>query len=276
MLSELDFPCIGFVAEQATRAGYELRFITAAQDVADIKVWQESITDDVQLVLATHVLSNTGQQLSISDIALAARKKNAYSVIDVAQSAGLIPIDFGEWHADFVIGSCVKWLCGGPGAGFLWAASAISKDVEPIDVGWFSHADPFESDIHHFRYANDASRFMGGTPSILPFVVASVGLEVLIKIGLEDIAAHNQKLINELISLLPEDCVQSPIDTELRGGTIIIDIKRDDKNRDELSRKFANANIACDRRANGFRFSPHIYNTSGDIVTLAHCISGAH
>jgi kynureninase len=275
VLSELDFPSIGFVAKQATRAGYELRFIKKPQDVTDPKVWEAAIGNDVQVVLATHVLSNTGQRLPIADIAQTARKNNAYSVIDVAQSAGVIPIDFNEWHADFVIGSCVKWLCGGPGAGFLWAASAIIKDVEPIDVGWFSHADPFEFDIHEFRYANDASRFMGGTPSVLPFVVANVGLKILSEIGVANIADYNQRLIDELITLLPEKLIQSPTDANTRGGTIIVDLKSASDN-DKFSSEFARAKIACDRRSNGFRFSPHIYNTSNDIVTLADFLTRAH
>jgi len=36
------------------------------------------------------------------------------SLVDVAQSAGVIPIDLRQWAADFVVDSCVKWLCGGP------------------------------------------------------------------------------------------------------------------------------------------------------------------
>ena len=49
------------------------------------------------------------------------RERGALSIVDIAQSAGVIPIDLDAWAADFVIGSSVKWLCGGPGAGYLWA-----------------------------------------------------------------------------------------------------------------------------------------------------------
>lgn len=271
LLSELDFPSIGFVAQQATRAGYELRFISKDDDVADPTVWENAIDSDVQLVLATHVLSNTGQQLPITSIALAARAQLAYSVIDIAQSAGVIPIDFRKWRSDFVIGSCVKWLCGGPGAGFLWAAKAITKDVEPIDVGWFSHADPFEFDIHSFQYAQDANRFLGGTPSILPLIVAAVGLELIHDIGVETIANHNQQLIDELVNSVPEKHIQSPLEPALRSGTVIIS----SENSEGLVTALSEAKVSYDQRANGFRFSPHIYNSSHDIKTLAGCIQHA-
>lgn len=272
LLSELDFPSIGFVAEQATRSGYELRFIKKGDDVANVDVWKSALDDDVQLVLATHVLSNTGQQLPVEKIAESAREHRAYSVIDIAQSAGIVPLDFQQLKSDFVIGSCVKWLCGGPGAGFLWAASAITKDIEPIDVGWFSHADPFEFDIHHFRYAEDASRFMGGTPSILPFVVASVGLQLILEIGIDALATHNRRLIDELLTLIPEHVVSSPLEATKRSGTIIL--KPMDNKR--FATALTQASISYDERTNGFRFSPHIYNTSHDIQALAQCVRRAH
>ena len=269
LLSELDFPSIGFVAEQATRCGYELRFIKSTEEVTDPAVWANALDDNVQVVLATHVLSNTGQQLPITEITKFAKQHQTYSVIDVAQSAGIIPLDFHHLKADFVIGSCVKWLCGGPGAGFLWAASAIMQDVEPIDVGWFSHADPFEFDIHHFRYAEDASRFMGGTPSVLPFVVASVGLKLASELGIDSLCKHNQHLIDHLLSLVPRDAVSSPLERGERSGTVIIS----PKNNDLFVEKLHDGNVSYDQRTNGFRFSPHIYNDIDDMEALARCVA---
>ena len=49
---------------------------------------------------------------------------------------------------DFIVGSCVKWLSGGPGAGFLWVGEDVIDRCQPQNVGWFSHEDPFEFDIH--------------------------------------------------------------------------------------------------------------------------------
>lgn len=269
VLSERDFPTIGFVAARARRAGYELRYIPTDADVSDAAVWRAAIRGDTQIVCVTHVLSNTGERLPVRDIAAIARERDAVSIIDVAQSAGSVAIDLAEWRADFVIGSCVKWLCGGAGAGFLWGSPAALSNCEPIDVGWFSHADPFEMDIRAFRYAADARRFWGGTPSIAPFVVANAGLETLHEIGLDVIIAENSRRVDLLLDNIPHACVRSPIAPALRGGTVIVATADNEK----LAIALRGADVHYDQRADGIRLSPHIYNDEADILAAADCIN---
>ena len=232
-------------------------------------MWRAAIGNDVQIVCVTHVLSNTGQRLPVRDIATLTRERGAVSIIDVAQSAGVVPIDFSEWRTDFVIGSCVKWLCGGSGAGFLWGSPAALSYCEPIDVGWFSHADPFEMDIRAFRYAADARRYWGGTPSIVPFVVANAGLETLLGIGIETITESNSQLVDLLIDNIPRACVRSPMHPTQRGGTVVVSTQDNEK----LAVALGAAQVHYDQRADGVRLSPHIYNDEADVLTAADCIS---
>lgn len=271
VLSERDFPTIGFVASQARRAGYRLRYISGEADLGDAAVWRAAIGVDTRIVCVTHVLSNTGERLPVETIAALAREHDAVSIIDVAQSAGCVPIDLDAWRADFVIGSCVKWLCGGAGAGFLWGSPAALAACEPVDVGWFSHADPFEMDIRAFRYAADARRFWGGTPSIAPFVVANAGLETLHGIGFDVVAATNSRLVDLLLDNIPPACVRSPTAPGLRGGTVVVASSDDAK----LATALRAARVHFDQRADGIRLSPHVYNDEADILVAAACINGA-
>ena len=268
VVSEQDFPTIAYVAEHAARASYRVRYVEKSRDVMDPGVWQEAIRDDVQLVCITHVLSNTGQRLPVEHIIACTRATGALSVVDVAQSIGVVPIDLSAWGADFVIGSCVKWLCGGPGAGFLWGSAAALSFSQPVDVGWFSHEDPFEFDIHEFRYAPGARRFWGGTPSVVPFVVANAGIDTMLDIGIDAIAAHNRTLVDTLIGNVPESMLLSPRDPERRGGTAVI------RSADDAGLEAAlTANgVHCDRRADGVRLSPHVYNGEDDVLAAADAL----
>lgn len=63
-----------------------------------------------------------------------------------------------------------------------------------MDLGWFSHEAPFEFDIHDFRYAKGAKRFWGGTPSVLPYMLAVASLQQLRAFGDSQIYQHNQRL----------------------------------------------------------------------------------
>jgi kynureninase len=272
LLSEDDFPSMGFVLQQARRPGQQLRFIPSTEDVTDPAVWERYLDERVELVLVSHVHSNTGRQLPVAEILALARALGVMSVVDIAQSAGVLPIDLAAWGADFVLGSCVKWLCGGPGAGFLWARPERVAACEPRDVGWYSHARPFEFDIHHFEYHPQAQRFWGGTPSVLPYAVASVSLETINAVGVEAIRAHNLSLGDRLIAAAGPGALRSPLEPARRSGTVVVDAG---EQMDVLCAALDGAGVYYDRRSRGLRLSPHIYNTPEEVdrvATLIHSI----
>ena len=250
------FPSMGFVLKGLASAGYELELIPAQLPANDANVWAERLTDDIDAVLITHVHSNTGVMSPVAEIAKIARARNIKVMVDVAQSAGIIPVHLPDWDADAVFGSCVKWLCGGPGAGWMWVNANGLSDLKPIDVGWFSHENPFEFDIHNFRYAASAKRFWGGTPSVAPYAAAFGGIETILDIGVENIRAHNLKLMQ---TVLPEK------DFSQNGGTICYD-GGDNADRIETGLKAMNAKF--DRRGNTLRLSMGINITDVNAIAV--------
>ncbi|MEQ8262022.1 aminotransferase class V-fold PLP-dependent enzyme [Pseudohaliea sp.] len=272
LLSERAFPSLGFVAERARSLGLAPRFLPAAVDERDPAAWRAALGDDTALVLVTQVQSNTGVQVPVQAVCAAAREAGALSVVDAAQAVGILPVDVRAIGADFLLGSCVKWLCGGPGAGFLWVAPALVERCEPDAVGWFSHADPFAFDIHDFRYHPGALRFWGGTPSIAPYAIAAHSIERLQEIGLTRIRGHNLALGDRLRAGVPAEGRVSPADPDARSGTVILDFGSAN---DSVADAFAAADVQVDRRALGFRLSPHIYNDEPDIDRALEALRAA-
>ena len=252
VMSAQAFPSLGFVAQQAERLGF--RFELLEGDPADIAMWDAALQPDVAVALVMHVHSNTSVVSPVSGIAELARARGIFSIIDVAQSAGILPIDVEAWQVDALIGSCLKWLCGGPGAGFLWCP----RDLKPLNVGWFSHENPYEFDIRDFRYAPDARRFWGGTPSIAPYVLAATGIQTITDIGVETILAHNRALIAHI----------DPTDRSGKGGTLCHKPADMEKTMAALTA----ADCRFDRRADTLRLSFHIYNTETDADIVAGCL----
>ena len=222
LVSEEDFPSVAYALQQSSELGYQIRYIPRNLDLNNMKVWDEYLADDVALVLVTQVQSNNGVQLPVAEITAMANERSVLSLVDVAQSIGIIPIDIQTWRADFIVGSSVKWLSGGPGAGFLWLSADVMDRCQPQNVGWFSHADPFEFDIHNFRYAKDALKFWGGTPSVHPFIVATASLNFVIELGVETIREHNLAMADRIINTLEEGELVSPVDPNHRSGTLIL------------------------------------------------------
>lgn len=266
LLSEQDFPTIGFVLKQAERAGYTLKFV--AGDITDPEVWADAMEDSVGIVHITHALSNTAHILPVADICAVAKAKDIITIVDIAQSVGIVPIHIPDWQVDFVIGTSVKFMCGGPGACFMYAAPEIIAQCQPLDVGWFSHENPFEMDIHNFRYAGDALRFWGGTPSPAPYIIASAAHKTLDKDGIINAHKHVQSILDGLTASLPANILVSPQNRENRGGTLVIA----SKDRETLSSDLTKQGILFDERTEGFRFSFHQYTPQEDVKILANTI----
>ena len=269
LMSEEDFPSVAFALQKSQSLGYQIRYIPAGLDLNNIQVWDDYLKDDVALVLVTQVQSNNGIQLPIAPITTLAKQRSIISLVDIAQSIGILPIDINKWSADFIAGSCVKWLSGGPGSGFLWVNPDIIKYCKPCDVGWFSHENPFEFKIHNFRYAKDALRFWGGTPSIHPYLVAFRSLEFVSNVGINTIRQHNITMSDRIIEALDKKDLISPSNSNYRSGTIIIHFG-DSQNR--MTKILRNNNIHFDSRAKGIRLSPHLYNSEAQMDSLISLI----
>lgn len=267
LAAEDSFPSLGFVLRRAESLGYALRFIPRAESPGQAHCWIDAIKPDVCGVLATHAFSNTGIVAPVAEIARHCRDAGVLSVIDVAQSAGILPLSVDELGADVVLGSCVKWLCGGPGAGFMWIRPALARRLSPTDVGWFSHADPFEMDIHTFRFADGARRFWGGTPPIASYVMAAASLRVIANFGVSLIRAHNQSLQAAFHGALPERW-RARVPLAGISGTLCIPCG---DSRAAVRGKLLEQRAYFDFRGDTARLSFHLCNT----IDEAHAVARA-
>ncbi len=272
LMSEVDFPSMGFAIQKALPEGADIRFIAADADITDINVWDSHLTTDIDLVFISNAYSNTGQLSPLKDLLPLAKSRNILTILDVAQSAGMIPLDLSLQVPDFMLGSSVKWLCGGPGSAYLWAHPDHIDACQPKDVGWFSHENPFEFDIHHFKYQATAMKFWGGTPSIAPFALSAHSIAYFNNIGSTTLRAHNQQMIDLVINEFANELV-SPTAPEQRSATMILNFA--DK-QPAIMQALATNNISVDERQLGMRVSAHIYNDVSDMEAFIKVIKHAY
>lgn len=265
VLCEEDFPTVGFVFDQARRLGLEPVFLTSGAHLVDPDAWAPAFRDDVHMVHVTHVFSNLGLKTPVAEIVRRAKARGVIAVVDAAQSAGAVEVRADEWGADFITGTCVKYLCGGAGACWLWVSPDIAPRCAPVDVGWFSHENPFEFDIHRFAYAPRAARFWGGTPSVAPYAIARAGIDLIAGAGVGAIFARSQTLLDRLVSALPEAALLSHVKKGERGSSFIVR----PRDQEGAAAALGEEKIAHDRRQGALRFSVHLYNDEKDVDRLA-------
>lgn len=263
------FASMGFVVSGLAKTfNFKLHLLEGSPN--DLDAWYSAFEHhQVLACLITHVHSNTSEKSNVAELCRIAKQFEAFACVDVAQSIGIAMVDVIDWQADAIFGSCVKWLCGGPGAGFMYIKDTLLPALEPDPVGWFSHQNPFEFDIGHYQAAPDAKRFMGGTPSIAPFVMATAAINELIALGLDNVVTHNKNLKYIFCSTLPN----TPIYEHLKqhymntGGSLCISTN-------DVAFTLENLNkydVKYDCRGDVFRISLHLINIPDHAQLIARC-----
>ena len=255
---EGNFPSVRYLYQaQAERGGADI--VVAADDEGVV----EAIDDRTLLAPVTHVLYKTGEIQDVEAIVERAHDHGALVVLDAYQSVGTVPLDVTALGVDFAVGGSVKWLCGGPGAGWLYVRPDLASVLEPGLTGWQAHARPFDFEPEQ-DYAEGAARFLTGTPNVPALYAATAGYDVIEEVGIERIRERSVEQTTLLIELLEEAGfpVGSPSDPARRGGTVVVrppDFERVDA-------ELAARGILCDHRPDvGLRLGPHFFNTDDEL-----------
>ena len=185
----------------------------------------EAIDERTLLVPISHVLFKSAEIQDVAPIVQRAHEVGARVVLDCYQSAGIVPLAVAELEVDFAVGGSVKWLCGGPGNGWLYVRPDLIESLEPTLVGWQAHASPFSFEPE-LRYADGVGRFLTGTPNVPALYAATSGYSLIEEIGVERIRANSLRQ-TELMIRLADGAgfeVRSPRDPSRRGGTVTVDV----------------------------------------------------
>jgi kynureninase len=252
---EGNFPSVRYLYQAAPRAE-----IVVARDDAGVV---EAIDERTLLAPVTHVLFRTGQIQDVEAIVARAHEAGALVVLDAYQSVGTVPLDVTALGVDVAVGGSVKWLCGGPGAAWLYVRPELAAVLEPAVTGWQAHARPFAFEPEH-DYAEGAARFLTGTPNVPALYAATAGYDVIEEVGVERIRARSVEQTTLLIELLAEAGFEpgSPREPERRGGTVVVRTP----DFEGVNAELAARGVLCDcRPETGLRLGPHFYNTDDEL-----------
>lgn len=263
--SELNFPSVMYVYEAHARDGKLKIEIVKSEDGITVPLERmlAAIDETTLLVPFSHVLFKSGFLQDAKAIVERAHEVGAMVVLDTYQSAGTVPFSVKELNVDFATGGSVKWLCGGPGAGYLYVRPDLQTKLEPKTTGWMAHESPFAFDTE-LRYAGNITRFLHGSPAIPALFAAQSGYSIINEIGVDKIREKSMRQTNYLIELAEEAGfrVTSPKNVKQRGGTITVGHEHAGAVTKELIRR----EIIVDYRPGaGVRISPHFYTTDNEL-----------
>lgn len=262
-----------------------VRYLYQAHPDLDVVVCEddEEIVDTIDertlLVPISHVLFKSGEIQDVERIIRRAHQMGAHVILDTYQSAGIVPLDVTALNVDFAVGGSVKWLCGGPGNGWLYVRPDLADELRPTYTGWQAHEAPFAFE-EEMRYAHGGARFLTGTPNVPALYAATAGYDLIEEIGVDRIRANSLRQ-TQLLAQLAEEAgfeIRSPRDPARRGGTGTLYVPDFPAVHKELTER----EILCDFRPEvGIRIGPHYFTSDEELRHLIDQITeilgtGAH
>lgn len=261
----LNFPSVMYVYEAHRRRGARIVTVESEDGISvPLEKMLRAIDERTLLVPISHVVFKSAFIQDVAAIVARAHEVGAFVVADLYQSAGTVPVDVTAWDVDFATGGSVKWLCGGPGAGYLYVAPRLRERLEPAVTGWMAHQRPFAFEPGPIAYAGGAARFLHGSPAIPALYAAQAGYAITNGIGVEAIRAKSLRQVALLIERARELGLapRVPERPDQRGGMVILDVPHGAAVTKELIRR----EVLLDYRPGaGIRLSPHFYTTDDEI-----------
>jgi len=265
VMTDLEFPSNHYLFEGFRRYGAEIVYVPSPDAMRiDLDRLLGAIDERTILVPLSLVLFKSAFITDVRAVIEKAHRVGAHVIVDAYQAAGTVPMQLDAWEADFAVGGSVKWLCGGPGAGYLYVRPDLAERLEPGFIGWAAHDTPFAFETGKPRLAAAPERFQSGTPNVPSLYAARAGYEIVAEIGVDTIRRRSLTLTRRLMDAAQTAGfrLNTPAADHERGGSVIIDVPDGARVADELLRR----DVIIDHRPGaGIRMAPHFYNTEEDV-----------
>jgi len=209
-----------YVAAAAARiSGATMRVVSRAR-------LHDELTDEVAVLLLTHVDYRTGFMHDMPAMSDAAHAVGALAVWDLCHSVGAAPLHLNADGADMAVGCGYKYLNGGPGApAFLHVRTGLHDALRNPVPGWLGHAEPFAFE-QTFRPASGLRSMVTGSPHVLQLVALESGVDLWLDVDMAVVREKSVALTELFIALIEERCagmgfsLLTPRDPARRGSQV--------------------------------------------------------
>ncbi len=250
--------------EKAKRFGFGVRVVEhktpppGAEYYVD--AFTRAMTPATKVVAITHVTSSVGEVLPVREICDAARERGILSLVDGAQSFGVLDVDLSDMQPDFYTGSAHKWPCGPKETGILYVNVRAHGRISPSVVSLYPGAVGISRTMEAFGQRDESA--------IVGFGRA---LEFQAQIGAKLIEDRARELTAALLEGLRRiDGVTIWTSTVPGGSAAIVSFQPAALDVRKLADVlYAKEGVICATRGGsdrpGIRFSPHVYNTHKEV-----------
>jgi selenocysteine lyase/cysteine desulfurase len=261
VMSEYEFPTMAHIWLAQRSRGAEIQFLDGVDNVVATECYERAVDERTSIVPLTHVSFVNGTRSDVAAITKIAHDKGALLFLDGYQDCGTRPLDVKALDVDFFVTGTLKYLLGPPGLGFLYVRRDLIEKLTPTITSWMAQHDVFAFKTKCLDPASDARRFEGGSPPIPNIYLARPAIDLLARIGMENVAAQIERLTKAFIKGVNDLGIASKTPSSSIGPLVVLRSKDATGALDKLAER----NVIASTRLDGVRFAFHVYNTVDDV-----------
>lgn len=227
------------------------------------------VDEQTRLVALASCHFVAGWRLDLETIGKALHNRNILFCVDGIQTLGAFPTTVE--HIDFLAADAHKWLLGPSAAGILYVRQAIQERLRPSLLGWHNVRCPNFVAQPRLVFQPDARRYEAGTMNVIGLLGLSAALELVLEVGVENIAAE---LLRKRALIVPAAQAKGwqvlHADAPPGNASGIVSLWRKDVSVAEVHDRLTKAGVVTSLRADRtgrqyIRLSPHFYNTDAEL-----------
>jgi cysteine desulfurase/selenocysteine lyase len=248
--------------------GVTVRMIEPQDEVLTPDEVQAALTHRTRVVCLTWVHSFSGRVVDLDGVGRACRSHGAWFVVNGSQAVGAMPIDVQALPIDALVSAGFKWLCGPYGTGVCWLRPELFDVLRPTKLYWLSalSADDLAApslDLESITPRRTGRLDVFGTANFFNHVPFTAALELLLELGIDEVAAYVDGLVVGLLAGIDRARFRPVSGEEVRSPLVVVEPLREASG--EVFERLAAAGVHVAHRRGRIRISPHLYNTPDEI-----------
>jgi len=248
--------------------GVEVCMIEPEDEVLTPDEVEAALTDRTRVVCLTWVHSFSGRVVDLGGVGRACRSRGAWFVVNGSQAVGAMPIDVHGLPVDAVVSAGFKWLCGPYGTGVCWLRPELFDALRPTKLYWLSAltADDLAApslDLESITPRRTGRLDVFGTANFFNHVPFIAALELLLELGIDEVAAYVDGLVVRLLAGIDRARFRLVSGEDVRSPLVVVEPLREASG--EVWERLAAAGVHVAHRRGRIRISPHLYNTPDEI-----------
>src|SRR6266404_692591 len=261
VMSEYEFPTMAHIWLAQQPRGAEIQFLDGVNNTVPAECYEHAVDERTRIVPLTQVSFVNGFRSDVAAITRIAHAHGALLFLDGYQDCGTRPIDVKALDVDFFVTGTLKYLLGPPGLGFLYVRRELIESLTPTMTSWMAQREVFAFKTKCLDPSPDARRFEGGSPPIPNIYLARPALDLLTRVGMENVAAQIERLTRAFLKGVRDLRIESKTPASSVGPLVVL------RSNDAAAMigKLSERGIVASTRRDGVRFAFHVYNTMDEV-----------